>query len=286
MSRRAPLLTALAAVLYSTAAAAHGGDDHSVGHAALRDLAGTELSFLSFDHGLTAGTLTTLNIRGEIALGRWVAGIAMPYHRLALDTLPDERHGVGDPSAQLKFQLIPMGADRLSLQLGTRIALPLGDQHEGLGAGHYEVNPFVSAMWLGSLLSWHGTLGWSESISSHTHDPSSPDSLDSMATSAISSSPLKAHANRELVGHVGSTLALGTHWFVNAVMEGNQPLANSRWDSSLILMPELGWASSAQPSDGQMRSTRSGWLVTVGSAHMVLGQRFEHRASLGFSRPF
>ncbi len=283
MSRRAPLLTALAAVVYSTTASAHGGDDHSIGHAALRNLAGMDISVLSFDHGRTAGTLTTVSVRGEIAMGRWVAGVSLPYHHLVLKDR-DDIHGVGDPTKLVKYQLIRMGADGLSLQIGTRVTLPLGAQHDGLGAGHYEVSPFVSAMGMGARLSWHGTLGLSESISSHSHDPSATGSEEQ--SGAISSSPVTAHANRELMGHLGATLVLGEHWLANAIVEGRQPLSDSRWETSVVLMPELGWASHGRQSRGQMRTIQHGWLVTLGSAHMVLGQRFDHRASFGMSRRF
>lgn len=133
-------------LLFATPAAAH----HPVSETGIswvEPVSVVELSAeaSSFDRGDGfSGRWQRLTLASEWrALPRLSVAARVPMIHLSLD---DGRRviGLGDVEASAKYRLIATEHGRLIASVGLGTAFPTGDTKSGLGAGHFELSPFLT----------------------------------------------------------------------------------------------------------------------------------------------
>lgn len=179
-----------------------------------------------FDLEAGRGRFYTLALRGEVAPLPWLSfGGRAPLHWLHVDGA-DAVSGPGDLDLALKVRLI--AGERLTLSAGLAAELPTGDEHAGIGSGHLELAPHVSALAVFGDLLLHGSAADSVSLGEDDHEH----------VNFVS-----PHADHELRYHLGVAHPLHEQLVGNLVVSGATILsAEDRGDTLLVAAPQLAWA--------------------------------------------
>jgi len=93
---------------------------------------------------------------------RFGATVNVPfaYHK----ETADERYGLGDISARLKFLAVRPGSDTPAVVLGVESVFPTGDHRVGLGEGAWGLTPYVALLKQFGPLLVQGDFGWAKHV--------------------------------------------------------------------------------------------------------------------------
>jgi hypothetical protein len=191
----------------SRPAHAHHAGPSSSGGLGARTRVGFELETGSFTLDLDGGYWLTACVGAEVALGRRVAlTTRLPATFLTRDQGGDA-FGPGD--ADLGVRVLLFEADDFSLASGLAVEFPIGDRESGIGAGHFELSPYVTAaqsidaVSLRTSLAYRGSIG----LSSHGGD----DGAHAHAETAQYA--LGYHASHEIVVSLSATYTFDIVYF-------------------------------------------------------------------------
>jgi hypothetical protein len=248
--------------LPALAFAHHPIEEQQPGHASVRSALGTELEHGTFDFAGAKGNFESLRVRGAFRLSDSLEASAwIPFHRLSIDGAPSTS-GPGDVDLGVK-SAIAAPCEGCAVSVGASAELPTGDEHKGIGSGHLELSPFVSAEVPGGGVHFHGTLGGLFSIGGHhDHGPATPQTPNFVAP----------HADREIQTHLGVAVPLSS-LTLNALVGSATALGHSATFPGTAGFAGVGaavplsatWRLSAITRAGIGAHRRYDWKTTLGS---------------------
>lgn len=139
-------LALLAPAFPAVASAHHAVSTTGIAWVEPLTVAEVDVDAASFDFGgELRGDWQTFGVRAEVApTERFSASVRVPWAHLHL---ADGRHAVGlsDIEGTLKLRMLATEHGGLIASAGLGAGLPTGQSRYGLGAGHFEIAPFVAA---------------------------------------------------------------------------------------------------------------------------------------------
>jgi hypothetical protein len=155
----------------------------------------------------------------------------LPFGRIRYDGGSTE-YGPGDAEVGAKVSLVATQHGGLLLSAGASFELPTGSEVKGLGAGHFEISPFVTASSaLVNNLVLYGLLADRISAGSHA------DSVE--APGEVHGSVLAPHSDHELTTRLGAAYVRGPA-YLSAGVEYVEVFVPSLAAGPLVLRGELG----------------------------------------------
>lgn len=251
--RCSPFTLAIGMLLYAAPATAHHVVSTS-GVAWVEPLHVVEANVhaASFDFGELRGDWQVLSVRGELAPTPWMSISArVPWAHLHLS---DGRRAIGlsDVEAATKFRLAATEHGGFIASAGLGTALPTGATEYGLGAGHWELAPFVA-------------------IAAQPHRHIVLDALATQTLSLTSSRPTDSadgphgalvapHSDLETATRIGAAW-VGARWYARVGAEGVWAWRTD--EDGVSAEADLGYAMPAR------------WRIAIGGALPIAGtERF------------
>jgi hypothetical protein len=271
-----PLFVLASSLAASRSAHAHHAGPSSSGGLGARTRVGFELETGSFTLDLDGGYWLTACVGAEVALGRRVAlTTRLPATFLTRDQ-GGEAFGLGD--ADLGVRVLLFEADDFSLASGLAVEFPIGDRESGIGAGHFELSPYVAAASSIDAFSFRASLAYRGSIGVHSHGDdagahSHGDDAVAHSHGATAEYALGYHADHEIVASVSGTytfdvvyLTVGTDVAVALVHSERWGMVRAKADVGFVV--DDTWRFNAgvdvpiDPPSGPNWSARVGtdWL--------------------------
>lgn len=187
------------------ARAHHVISEHGIAPVAPRTVLSLDAAAASFNVEGHTGTWEATTPMCELALGQAFSVMAaLPVARMAVEGR-SEAMGVGDLAVATKVRLHATEHGGLLLSAGVGAELPTGSQAKGLGGGHVELTPFLTASTAlpeGGFGQWliYGVV--SPRLALGAHEPHAADAAHTHG------SFLAPHAERELYGRLMTALVI------------------------------------------------------------------------------
>jgi hypothetical protein len=207
----------------------------------VRKFVSTEVSYtpFEFDHE-SQGNYSTLAFSGESPLYRSLGfGGRVPVHRIDFEHSPDET-GLGDIEFYLKYPIFIRPHLGQVISGGLNVEAPTGDDEMGLGAGHWEVDPFVSMSFPFSKWVLHGSFGALFELGGGEEEHH--DEANVASEGGEHHDIIDPHEEEELIYHSGVAYVLAPLAF-NLVVKGRTDLSNEDSSTEIRLAPEINFIS-------------------------------------------
>jgi len=261
MKAKAKLVTFLLALLLpSSGVAHHVVSEHGIATVEPMTSIETTFEYGSFGFGAQTGNWQEFSLRGEFAVhDRLSLSVRMPWAHIDFD---DGRRvvGVGDIEASALVELYASEHGGFVASAGIGTAAPTGEVLDGLGAGHFELAPFIVAS--------TNPLGWLV-LDALVVDKIGLGSVEKDL--GVHGGIVSPHSDHELTSRLGASIVVDA-LYVRTALEHDLVYAGR---DSTEARAEVGWAEPGA------------WRISVGTSLPVAGdERSRWRTSIAFANQF